>query len=428
MLQRHRKDHLMEFFREMLNHSFVLDVSTATCPDTFAHFEELIEEHRQKSRQGKGSRLKTLVPTVGTFFTPLPLQQAFKEYDNKFCLTARRFVPISFDDVRHILNLAQVKASSGTLELVTFDGDQTLYQDGKDFEDPALAAAIISLLRVKVRVALVTAAGYNYEGPKYEKRLKGLIDEMKKVDPPLPDIPFYVLGGECNYLLKMNANFRLEKFVDDWNPLQSEGYGQYLKDVPTLLDTAEESLRDSVEQLKMRAVILRKDRAVGIISGGEKSKSKPGHGSTLLRRESLDEACLRVLDALRQKDLDLPYCAFNGGQDVWVDVGNKRVGVQGLQRKFAINPEACLHIGDQMWETGNDFAARSCCPTVWIANPRETHSILKSILKERLGVRNGQQGKDYGRHEGNDTEAKAGGGGLSMSAGVAGAGDRKSVV
>jgi hypothetical protein len=45
-------------------------------------------------------------------------------------------------------------------------------------------------------VALVTAAGYNYDGPKYEKRLTGLIDELKKMDPPLDNIPFYVLGGE----------------------------------------------------------------------------------------------------------------------------------------------------------------------------------------------------------------------------------------
>jgi IMP and pyridine-specific 5'-nucleotidase len=156
-----------------------------------------------------------------------------------------------------------------------------------------------------------------------------------------------------------------------------------------LLDTAEESLRDSMDKLKMRATVIRKDRAVGMISGGESSKSKPGHGSTLLRRESLDESCLRVLDALRCADLNLPYCAFNGGQDVWVDVGNKRVGVQALQQEFGIDPCTCLHVGDQMWETGNDFAARSCCPTVWIANPRETHSILKSILKIRdtgLGI------------------------------------------
>jgi hypothetical protein len=53
-----------------------------------------------------------------------------------------------------------------------------LYQDGKDFEDPALATAIISLLRVGVRVALVTAAGYNYDGPKYEKVRPALFERI----------------------------------------------------------------------------------------------------------------------------------------------------------------------------------------------------------------------------------------------------------
>ncbi len=44
-----------------------------------------------------------------------------------------------------------------------------------------------------------------------------------------------------------------------------------------LLDIAETSLLDSVADLKMRANLIRKDRAVGIISGGEESKSRPGH-------------------------------------------------------------------------------------------------------------------------------------------------------
>ena len=27
-----------------------------------------------------------------------------------------------------------------------------------------------------------------------------------------------------------------------------------------------------------------------------------------------------------------PFCAFNGGNDVWADIGNKRVGVTGSSR------------------------------------------------------------------------------------------------
>ena len=40
-----------------------------------------------------------------------------------------------------------------------------------------------------------------------------------------------------------------------------------------------------------------------------------------------------------------------------------------------------MHIGDQFLNTGNDFAARSVCPCVWITSPEETSYILKSILR-----------------------------------------------
>lgn len=70
-----------------------------------------------------------------------------------------------------------------------------------------------------------------------------------------------------------------------------------------------------------------------------------------------------------------------GGRDAWVDVGNKRVGVQVLQSYLGIPAEETLHIGDQFLNTGNDFAARSVCPCVWITSPEETTYILKSILR-----------------------------------------------
>lgn len=64
-----------------------------------------------------------------------------------------------------------------------------------------------------------------------------------------------------------------------------------------------------------------------------------------------------------------------------MDVGNKRVGVQVLQSYLGIPSEETLHIGDQFLNTGNDFAARSVCPCVWITSPEETTYILKSILR-----------------------------------------------
>lgn len=236
----------------MLQHSFVLDALETTGADTFSHFEMLIEEHRtltaQQAENGDGmmsssspptpsmshpsSRLKQLVPTIGVFHTPLPLRAAFEVYNEKHRLTQRKHIQISFNECRHILNLAQImalrkvqqptaqmvlsttllddatvgnpdnKAEGGnggggrpTLErrkfrmesigsfnelggedmfsdnssefngprLISFDGDQTLYSDGENFErNPRLAFYLFQLLRHGVTVAVVTAAGYEY--------------------------------------------------------------------------------------------------------------------------------------------------------------------------------------------------------------------------------------------------------------------------
>ena len=36
--------------------------------------------------------------------------------------------------VRHVLNMAQVRASAPSLRMITFDADGTLYEDGSHFE------------------------------------------------------------------------------------------------------------------------------------------------------------------------------------------------------------------------------------------------------------------------------------------------------
>lgn len=63
----------------------------------------------------------------------------------------------------------------------------------------------------------------------------------------------------------------------------------------------------------------------------------------------------------------IPFCCFNGGSDVWVDVGDKSLGVSVLQRYFqnsAATEEVkiwggnTLHVGDQFMSLGgNDFKA-----------------------------------------------------------------------
>lgn len=406
----------------MLSHSFVLDCLEDTGPDTFSHFEVLIDEHRRLEKEGNSrpSRLKQLVPTVGTFHTRLPLRQAFGVYNDKHFLTKRKHIQISFNEIRHILNLAQVIAMrypdgtgeenpmsqkfSSELEdegeikeetiapgqlkgpkMITFDGDQTLYTDGANFDsNPRLANYLLLLLRHGVAVAVVTAAGYEYNVEKYEFRLSGLLEYFKAKKLTQEECErFYLFGGECNYLLHLGEDFRL-------HPVRETGRGgwmtatKHLPDSPAnwneeelkaLLNTAEEAVRVSMEDQGIRGRIIRKKRSVGLV---------PTSG-TAISREALDETVLRCQSKLSAMNgsagPNLPFCAFNGGSDAWVDVGNKRVAVEVLSSYLGVNPQEILHIGDQFLNTGNDFAARAICPCIWITSPEETTYILKAILR-----------------------------------------------
>ncbi len=93
--------------------------------------ERMIDDHiaHQTTFTHNQSKLKLLVPSVGTFFTRLPLADAFRYQDKKRFISSRRFVPPSFNDVRLILNTAQLMGivEAGGVELATFDGDVTLY-------------------------------------------------------------------------------------------------------------------------------------------------------------------------------------------------------------------------------------------------------------------------------------------------------------
>ena len=99
-----------------------------------------------------------------------------------------------------------------------------------------------------------------------------------------------------------------------------------------LLDLAEKTLREGIKDLNLRARIIRKERAIGTLPGGPEGKlaAPNGSGGKSIRRELLDELVLRVHHALRSPSgelpkVNLPFCAFNGGSDVWVDCGNKQV-------------------------------------------------------------------------------------------------------
>ena len=97
-----------------------------------------------------------------------------------------------------------------------------------------------------------------------------------------------------------------------------------------------------------------------------------------------------------------------GGNDVFVDIGDKGWGVLACQKYFGgIDGSKTLHVGDQFLSAGaNDFKvrtvlsqlvqerpafshsfvtngyahqARSACTTAWIASPAETVHLLDEI-------------------------------------------------
>ncbi|KAJ8610018.1 hypothetical protein CTAYLR_006645 [Chrysophaeum taylorii] len=366
MLVSHRRDQFIEYIKGLLHHSFVLDALRETGTNSWKHVEELIEEHRMCN--DGSSRLAQAVPTIGQFFTPLPLAATWQAFDSRHCVSKRVFVQPSFNEIRWILNEAQVRAfemktsegsNRSSLEFVSFDGDCTLYSDGKNFNDPVLAHQILRLLEAGVRVALVTAAGYGYDAARYERRLDGLLRVLGVADAsPQTLRRFFVVGGESNYLLQLdkrpgshhNGTVSLVPRSDVWDELAIVHFPD--SDVETLLDVAEASIRQAIFDFNLDgARVIRKPRAIGLVP-------------TTARREQLDETVLRVQNALRDVPTNIPYCAFNGGNDVWVDVGNKKVGVSGLQQLFDLKPPNCLHIGDQFLNTGNDYAARGCAPQI----------------------------------------------------------------
>jgi IMP and pyridine-specific 5'-nucleotidase len=110
-------------------------------------------------------------------------------------------------------------------------------------------------------------------------------------------------------------------------------------DVQDLLDVAEAAASESLQDQAMRGRIIRKKRSVGLVPCSDQQ----------IPREALDETVLRCQRQLQTMHNGsgprIPFCAFNGGRDIWVDVGNKRVGVEVLGAYMGVDPKETLHIG-----------------------------------------------------------------------------------
>lgn len=337
------------------------------------------------------SKLRLLVPSIGNFFTRLPLEAAFKFQDRKRYISSRRFVPPSFNDVRLILNTAQLMAVTtyGHLRLATFDGDVTLYDDGRSLEpENPVIARMLDLLRKNVRIGIVTAAGYT-TADRYYERLHGLLDAVAGSADLTPQQRqnVVIMGGEANYLFEFSPSsphLLAPVPIHRWLTPEMASWSDAA--IEALLDVAEAALRDCVKTMNLPATLMRKDRAVGII---------PTDPATRIPRESLEETVLVVQKILEisvgGRDFTnqvVPFCAFNGGRDVFVDIGDKSWGVSVCQKWFGdehgtpISGEYTLHVGDQFLSAGsNDFKARAVGTTAWIANPSETVELLDELAE-----------------------------------------------
>ncbi|KAL5604410.1 hypothetical protein BROUX41_002382 [Berkeleyomyces rouxiae] len=407
-LKSHRRDQLIEWIKALLAVPFVLHSQPAgiissedgavqrMATEAHRRYAEIMSDVESMidqdisfrlSQNPLPSKLNLLVPTAGPFFTRLPLEAAFKYQDSVRYISSRRYVSPSFNDVRLILNSAQVMAvTDGSLELATFDGDVTLYEDGQCLEpDSPIIPRLLDLLRRNVKIGIVTAAGYaTAEG--YYTRLHGLLTAVAS-STTLTDAQknsVVIVGGEANYLFKMALGSpHLLEPVPRYQWLTADMSRWSETDITSLLNTAEEALTDCVRSMNLPATIIRKDLAVGII---------PREPHIRLPRESLEETVLVVQKTLELSSMGLPpgrkipFCAFNGGRDVFVDIGDKSWGVTVAQKFFRasagemIRPENTLHVGDQFLSAGsNDFKARSVATTAWIASPNETVDLLDEL-------------------------------------------------
>lgn len=343
-----------------------------------------------------------LVPTISTFFTPLALEDSFKHQDAIRAISSRRFVAPSFNDIRLILNTAQILAMiqpkpyrslktklKPGLELLTFDGDVTLYEDGASLhsaESDPVITRLLHFLSRGVRIGIVTAAGYT-QPQNYFNRLSGLLLAVQSSRELTREQKenLIIMGGESNFLLVFDESaehclryiHRREWVLDamnDWNEPA----------IQSLLDVAEAAFHSCIRTLHLQAKVLRKERAVGIYAADQSQK---------LTREQLEETVLVVQQVVEaslnaagtgEKPIhaNIPFTVFNGGADVFLDIGDKSLGVQSCQKWFGgIPPSSTLHVGDQFLSGGgNDFKARSACCCAWIASPVETVALLDEMI------------------------------------------------
>ena len=180
---------------------------------------------------------------------------------------------------------------------MTFDGDVTLYDDGKNLtpENPIIPK-ILQLMRRGSKIGIVTAAGYTEAKP-YYGRLYGLLDAIQASDLPRESRQnLIIMGGESNFCFKFDENSPvLLRLVPREEWLLKEMLTWHESDIKELLDLAEASLNDTIRNFRMEAVIVRKERAVGIVPKGDHKFCRETLEETVLIVQKILVGCTVVL-------------------------------------------------------------------------------------------------------------------------------------
>lgn len=181
------------------------------------------------------------------------------------------------------------------------------------------------------KIGIVTAAGYT-EADKYFNRLHGLLMAINNSDllTSAQKQNLMIMGGESNFLFKFSPT---SPHLLEWLPRRTwilpEMVSWTEPTIQSILSVAEKALRECISTLHLPAIVIRKSRAVGIVHEKEGGK---------FPREQLEETVLVVQKILEMSEVvrgsGLPFCAFNGGNDVFVDIGDKSWGVMVCQRYF----------------------------------------------------------------------------------------------
>lgn len=390
-----------------------------TVESAFVEMDRLIREYRASSPSSNVPELCVLAPLLsryGAFFTDLPLEKAFRWYNKRHRLAKRRHVGPSDDELRQVFNVAQLMAMSRDvpLRLASFDGDETLYDNRQKLEsDSPIVEELLRLMDRGVVVSLTTAVG-GRNPEMFEERLEGLLNalataaaneppeseieeeeeeeddefsppseadmpDLHASSPPVPLDPFrgdlFVVGGQCNFLFRLSRgkgegdDVRLVSVPDaEWKTEEMLAWDETAS--TDMLKYAESALRDVSATFRLPIRVVNKEAAVGALYCG-------GDDDDPSVQLYLDELALEVRERLNRKNFPVPFNCFNGGLDVFVDVGSKQHGLSALQGLLRVPPESTIHFGDQFTMTGNDLLARRVSPTCWIQGPKDTHRHLR---------------------------------------------------